>query len=113
LKGAVLENATPGSNVPSKGVLWNPDEWLSGADQRRMARYTQYAVAAADMALADAGWNPEAGSIAAQDTGVCLGSGIGNFDDIYDTCLTYHAEVCPAAFFVLFLFGYTALLCLY
>ncbi|OBT46798.1 3-oxoacyl-[acyl-carrier-protein] synthase 2 [Pseudogymnoascus sp. WSF 3629] len=78
------------SKASLKDLLWNADEWLSSADQRRMAKYTQYAIAASDMALADAGWNPKPGSIGAQDTGVCLGSGIGNFEEIYDTSITYH-----------------------
>ncbi|KFX94349.1 hypothetical protein V490_04390, partial [Pseudogymnoascus sp. VKM F-3557] len=90
LKEPVAGDAVSESNVPLKGQLWDADEWLSGADQRRMAKYTQYAIAAADMALTDAGWDPKPGSIGAQDTGVCLGSGIGNFEEIYDTSITYH-----------------------
>jgi 3-oxoacyl-[acyl-carrier-protein] synthase II len=89
----VPKDETSESKAPLKDLLWNADEWVSGADQRRMAKYTQYAIAASDMALADAGWNPKPGSIGAQDTGVCLGSGIGNFEEIYDTSITYHKGV--------------------
>lgn len=76
-----------------RGALWTPDAWLSVGDQRRMAKYTQYAIAAAEMALLDADWNPEPGSIGARDTGVCLGSGIGNFEEVYDTSVLYHNGV--------------------
>lgn len=93
LKETTPEDAPSESKAPLKGLLWNADEWLPGADQRRMAKYTQYSIAAADMALADAGWDPKPGSIGAQDTGVCLGSGIGNFEEIYDTSITYHKGV--------------------
>lgn len=93
----VPKDETTESNAPLKDLLWNADEWLSGADQRRMAKYTQYAIAASDMALADAGWKPKPGSIGAHDTGVCLGSGIGNFEEIYDTSITYHKGVSPTS----------------
>lgn len=76
-----------------RGELWNPDDWLSLGEQRRMAKYTQYAIAAAQMALQDASWNPEPGTMGAQDTGVCLGSGIGNFEEVYNTSIAYHSGV--------------------
>lgn len=85
------------SKASLKDLLWNADDWVSGPDQRRMAKYTQYAIAATDMALADAGWDPKPGSLGAQDTGVCLGSGIGNFAEIYDTSITYHKGVSLAS----------------
>ncbi|KAG5996714.1 hypothetical protein E4U43_002815 [Claviceps pusilla] len=68
---------------------WNPADWLSASDRRRMSTFTQYAMAAGDMALKDAGWEatkPEQ----REATGVCLGSGIGNLDDIYETSLSHH-----------------------
>ncbi|GAB0134760.1 hypothetical protein EsDP_00003117 [Epichloe bromicola] len=68
---------------------WHPAHWLSASDQRRMATFTQYAMAASDMALKDAGWQPtELEHLEA--TGVCLGSGIGNLEDMYETSLSHH-----------------------
>lgn len=72
--------------------LWKADDWLSAAEQRRMSTFTQYAVAASDMALKDAGW--EASRPEDQEaTGVCLGSGIGNLEEMYETSLAHNKDV--------------------
>lgn len=81
--------------VPLGGIEkggWDANDWLSAAEQRRTSRFTQYAMAASEMALKDAGWEAtrEADK---EDTGVCLGSGIGNLDDIYSTSLDHHKGV--------------------
>ena len=71
---------------------WDASRWLSQPDQRRMSKFTQYAVAAADMAIEDAGGL----SAVCRDptmTGVCLGSGIGNLDEIYETSLAFSKDV--------------------
>ncbi|KAG6003307.1 hypothetical protein E4U21_002195 [Claviceps maximensis] len=68
---------------------WNPADWLSASDRRRMSTFTQYAMAACDMALEDSGWQPTRAEHL-EATGVCLGSGIGNLDDIYETSLAHH-----------------------
>lgn len=68
---------------------WNASDWLSSGEQRRMSKFTQYAVAAAEMALKDA----ELGSmneVLKEQTGVCLGSGIGNLEEMYETSLAHH-----------------------
>jgi len=57
-----------------------------------MSKFTQYAIAASDMALKDAGWEPKS-EHEQEATGVCLGSGIGNLDEIYDTSLVHHKDV--------------------
>ncbi|KAL2814070.1 thiolase-like protein [Aspergillus cavernicola] len=67
---------------------WTASEWLSRDEERRMARFAQYALAASEEALEDAGWKPT-GVEQLEETGVCLGSGIGNFDEIYDTVVAY------------------------
>ncbi|PHH72818.1 hypothetical protein CDD82_5786 [Ophiocordyceps australis] len=72
---------------------WRPDDWLSASEQRRMATFAQYAVAASTMALDDAGWHPADPADCAA-TGVCLGSGIGNLDDLYNGSLAHHAQGC-------------------
>ncbi|EPE03486.1 3-oxoacyl-(acyl-carrier-protein)-synthase [Ophiostoma piceae UAMH 11346] len=87
-------------------ALWNPDDWADSAEQRRMSRFTQFAMAATQMALGQAQWPPRKD---AQDTlasrseylpddspeartGVCIGSGIGNLEAIYDTSLELRHE---------------------
>lgn len=75
---------------PGEGA-WEPSAWLSSAEQRRMSTFTQYAVAASEMALRDAGWHASCPEDQ-EATGVCLGSGIGNLDEIYETSLTHHQE---------------------
>ncbi|KAI1078446.1 putative 3-oxoacyl--synthase [Whalleya microplaca] len=77
--------------VPTSGTdegRWRPDDWLSATDQRRMSTFAQYAVAASEMALEDAAWKPTKQEDL-EATGVCLGSGIGNLDDIYSTSLAF------------------------
>ncbi len=72
---------------------WRPSDWqLDAAAARRMSRFAQYAVAAADMALDQAGWRPSRDSDR-EATGVCLGSGIGNLDDMYATSVAYEKDV--------------------
>lgn len=71
---------------------WSPTGWINLSEQRRMSKFTQYAVAASNMALKDAGWEPS-GQEELEATGVCLGSGIGNLDEIYETSLTHHQGV--------------------
>ncbi|TVY83459.1 3-oxoacyl-[acyl-carrier-protein] synthase [Lachnellula suecica] len=67
---------------------WQASDWVEKGEERRMANFTQYAIAATEMALADSGWRPHR----QQDkemTGVCLGSGIGNLEELYNTSIAY------------------------
>ncbi|KAI1110287.1 putative 3-oxoacyl--synthase [Nemania sp. NC0429] len=73
---------TPKLSNTDNIALWRPDRWLSGAEQRRMPDFTQYAMAAAEMALDDAAWKPKK-EADLEETGVCMGSGIGNLNEIY------------------------------
>ncbi|KAI2626585.1 putative 3-oxoacyl--synthase [Hypoxylon sp. NC1633] len=78
--------------VPKSGLgKWNADEWLTAADQRRMSTFTQYAIAAMEMAFDDSGWKPQKPEDL-ESTGVCLGSGIGNLDEMYATSLAYERD---------------------
>ncbi|KAJ9155013.1 Polyketide synthase-like protein [Pleurostoma richardsiae] len=80
--------------VPSGGEgddQWRPSDWLDAAEQRRTSKFAQYAMAAAKMALDDAGWAPTR-QRDLETTGVCLGSGIGNLDDMYTTSLAYEKD---------------------
>lgn len=71
---------------------WQASDWIDKSEERRMAKFTQYAVAATEMALQDAGWRPHTQE-QREMTGVCLGSGIGNLDDVVDTSVAYHNGV--------------------
>lgn len=85
---------------------WQASDWLEKGDERRMAKFTQYAIAATEMALVDAGWRPHT-QVQRETAGVCLGSGIGNLEELYNTSIAYdkavsytdglcenHAELC-------------------
>ncbi|CZR61510.1 probable 3-oxoacyl-[acyl-carrier-protein] synthase, mitochondrial precursor [Phialocephala subalpina] len=67
---------------------WKALDWLERGDERRMAKFTQYAIAATEMALEDAGWRPNKQEDK-EATGVCLGSGIGNLEELYNTSVAY------------------------
>ncbi|PGH13245.1 beta-ketoacyl-acyl-carrier-protein synthase II [Helicocarpus griseus UAMH5409] len=73
---------------PKAEGAWRASDWLNRDTERKTAKFTQYALAATEEALEDAGWKPTSHE-QKEMTGVCLGSGIGNFDEIYDTSLTY------------------------
>lgn len=80
------------STVAGVVTEWRASDWLDATDQRRMSRFAQYAVAASEMALKEAGWE-SSHQIDREMTGVCLGSGIGNLADIYSTSLAYEKDV--------------------
>ena len=71
---------------------WQASDWIARGEERRFAKFTQFAIAATEMALQDAGWRPQT-----QDekevTGVCLGSGIGNLEELYNTSVAYQQTV--------------------
>ena len=71
---------------------WQASDWLEKGDERRMAKFTQYAIAATEMAFQDAGWRPGT-QVEKEMTGVCLGSGIGNLDELYNTSIVYEKAV--------------------
>jgi 3-oxoacyl-[acyl-carrier-protein] synthase II len=61
----------------------NLDEWIPPKDQRKMDRFIQLALVAADEAVADAGWKVETDEDA-WATGVMIGSGIGGLQTIFE-----------------------------
>ncbi|KAI1660363.1 3-oxoacyl-synth [Daldinia decipiens] len=81
----IVPKSGPGEN------RWRPNDWLTVSDQRRMSTFTQYAMAAAEMALEDAAWKPNKREDL-ESTGVCLGSGIGNLDELYNTSVAYERD---------------------
>ncbi len=67
------------------------DAVVDKRDMRRMDPFIMYAIAAADEAVADAGWRPD--SDADKDrTGVLIGSGIGGLQTIYDASITLNEK---------------------
>jgi 3-oxoacyl-[acyl-carrier-protein] synthase II len=65
---------------------FNPDDWLSAKDQRKVDAFILYAMAAAEQAVRDADWKPEDEAERLR-TGVIIGSGIGGLGTIADTAL--------------------------
>ena len=68
---------------------FNPDDWMPARDRRKVDEFILYAVAAADQALADAGWTPT-DETARERTGVMIGSGIGGLSTIAETAVLLH-----------------------
>lgn len=77
-----------GPDIPGS---FDPDKTMSAKEQRRVDDFILYAMAAADEAVADSGWQPadEAGR---NRTGVLIGSGIGGLATIADTALQLERE---------------------
>lgn len=65
---------------------FNPDDWLNTKEQRKIGDFILYGIAAADMAVRDAGWLPE-DEESRERTGVMIGSGIGGLGSIADTAI--------------------------
>ncbi|MEM9738323.1 MAG: beta-ketoacyl-ACP synthase II [Pseudomonadota bacterium] len=70
---------------------FDPDAVASAKERRRIDEFILYAMAAADEAVADAGWSPE-DTEARERTGVMIGSGIGGLQSIYNTSITLHEQ---------------------
>ena len=65
---------------------FNPDDWLAPKEQRKIGEFILYGIAAAEMAVSDAGWKPDAEEDLLR-TGVMIGSGIGGLGSIADTAV--------------------------
>lgn len=70
---------------------FNPDDWMAPKDRRKVDDFILYAMAAADMAVADAGWTPDDEESRLR-TGVMIGSGIGGLSSIAETALLIHEK---------------------
>ncbi|KQV43397.1 MULTISPECIES: beta-ketoacyl-ACP synthase II [unclassified Rhizobium] len=62
---------------------YNADDWMEPKEQRKVDAFIVYAMAAASMALDDAGWHPESDDDQIA-TGVLIGSGIGGLEGIVE-----------------------------
>ncbi|MEM5473388.1 beta-ketoacyl-ACP synthase II [Hoeflea sp. AS60] len=72
---------------PSVEGAFNPDDWMEPKEQRKIDKFILFGVAAAEMALKDAGWHPQTreDQIA---TGVMIGSGVGGLEGIVEAGYT-------------------------
>jgi 3-oxoacyl-[acyl-carrier-protein] synthase II len=72
---------------------FDPANYMDKKNARRLDLFSQYALAAAKMAIEDSGLNPENMSIEEKETtGVIFGSGIGGFNTFYKQAITNYAE---------------------
>jgi len=70
---------------------FNPDDYVSPKDQRKMDQFIIYAMAAATQAVKDSGWEPQ-DEPSRERTGVLIGSGIGGLQGIYDASILLHEK---------------------
>ncbi|WP_370238102.1 beta-ketoacyl-ACP synthase II [Brevundimonas sp.] len=80
-----------GGGKPGDPGVFDPDSVMSAKDRKRVDHFILYGIAAADEALADAGWKPETDHDR-ERTGVMMGSGIGGLGPIADTSLELEAK---------------------
>lgn len=67
-----------------KPANFNPDNFIEPKEQRKMDRFIQFAMVAAQEAVEDSGWKPQDDEGQFR-TGVMIGSGIGGLSTIFDT----------------------------
>jgi 3-oxoacyl-[acyl-carrier-protein] synthase II len=75
-----------GDNTPSEVERFDPAAVVPPKDLKKMDVFIVYAIAAAQQAVADAGWT-EPGEGERERTGVLIGSGIGGLNEIYETSI--------------------------
>jgi 3-oxoacyl-[acyl-carrier-protein] synthase II len=72
----------------SEGAF-NPDDYVTPQERRRIDPFILFGLAAAQQAVEDAGWTPE-DEEGRRRTGVMIGSGIGGLQTIYEGAITVH-----------------------
>jgi 3-oxoacyl-[acyl-carrier-protein] synthase II len=76
------EHATPDA--------FHAHDWVPRAQRSGTSRFIQYGMAAATQALRDARWHPRS-EFECERTGVCVGSGIGSSEDMYEAGAALHS----------------------
>ncbi len=66
---------------------FDPTDYMDRKEAKRADRYAQYGIAAAEMAVCDAGWDRS--KPAGDRTGVIIGSGIGGIETFQEQCTIY------------------------
>lgn len=75
-----------GPDIPGS---FDPDAIMPARERKRIDEFILFSIAAADEALADAGWDPREVSVEAQEkSGVLFGSGVGGLKTTYEATLT-------------------------
>ena len=80
-----------GGGGPDVEGSFNPDQVLAPKELRRVDDFILYAIAAAEEAVKDSGWQPEDEADKVR-TGVIIGSGIGGLGSIADTAIELHEK---------------------
>ena len=68
---------------------FNADDWMQPKERRKVDDFILYGIAAAEQAVRDANWMPEAEEDKLR-TGVMIGSGIGGLNSIAETAVLIH-----------------------
>lgn len=72
---------------------FDPAKYMNKKNARRLDKFSQYALAAAKMALEDSGLKPETMAVEDKErTGVIFGSGIGGFGTFYNQAVINHSQ---------------------
>jgi len=66
---------------------YNPDDWVPAKDRRKIDRFIEYALTAAQQAVDDADWQPDDEEELVR-TGVMIGSGVGGIEAIGNAAIT-------------------------
>ncbi|HEX7698079.1 MAG TPA: beta-ketoacyl synthase N-terminal-like domain-containing protein, partial [Candidatus Acidoferrum sp.] len=80
--GTITQFDTTGFDCKIAGEIKNfdPFQWIEKKELKKMGRFIQVALAAADFAVKMSGWKPEFSDL--DEIGVYVSSGIGGFDII-------------------------------
>jgi len=70
---------------------YNPDQWMLPKEQRKVDEFIVFAMCAAKQALDDAGWHPQSYEDQT-NTGVLIGSGIGDIEGIAEMAVILHEK---------------------
>ena len=82
-----IAHVIPRAGGPDDGEgAFDPDSFMEPKEQRKVGDYIIYGVAAADLALRDAGWKPTTYEEQCA-SGVLIGSGIGGIDGIAENAM--------------------------
>lgn len=72
---------------PLSDGKWDPKDHFDAAESKRLGTFAQFALAATNEALQDSGLDLSA--LDATRVGVAVGSGVGSFDDVVETAVTF------------------------